>query len=135
MIHALLRTVGLPTNWTSFCSYGSAPTKLGRDVLQERFQDVCAVFDSELVGDREQQRVGGSDRLILRELLDEPLGVSGVRLAEARLTAVEEADLVLRVAFAAEVSAVEVVDDREDAAADRHAGHAGMAGIDPGLTE
>ena len=68
----------------------STPAKCWGYVTHKRVEDVRAVVDSELVGDSEQQRVGGSDRLILRELLDEPLRVSGVRLAEPRLTAVDE---------------------------------------------
>ena len=78
-----------------------------------------AVVHTELIGDSQQQSVGGGDRLILGQLLDELLGLPGVSLAEARLAAIDEPDLVLRFVFPAEVGAVEVVDDREDAAADR----------------
>jgi hypothetical protein len=47
----------------------SAPAELRRDVAQERIEDVGAVVDTELIGDRQQQRVGGGDRLILGQLL------------------------------------------------------------------
>ena len=54
-----------------------------------------AVVDAELIGDRQQQGVGGSDRLVPRQFLDELRGFCGIGLAEARLAAVDEADLVL----------------------------------------
>ena len=43
----------------------SAPAKLRRDVFHKRIQDVGAVVDAQLIGDSQQQGVGGSDRLIL----------------------------------------------------------------------
>ena len=77
----------------------SAPAKLRRDVAQYRVEDVGAVVDTELIRDRQQQSVGGGNRLILGQLLDELLGLPGVCLAEARLAAINEPDLVLGVAF------------------------------------
>ena len=62
---------------------------------QQRIKDVGAVVDAKLIGDGQQQSVGGGDCLILGELLDELPGFSGVGLAEARLAAVDEPDLVL----------------------------------------
>ena len=42
----------------------SAPAKLRRNIAQDRIDDVGAVVDTELIGDGQQERVGGSDRLI-----------------------------------------------------------------------
>src|SRR5450631_109651 len=97
--HRQLRTFGRRQ-----CAFGghssprrasSTPAELRRDVAHERIEDVRAVVDTELVGDRQQQGVRGGDRLVLGELLDQLLRFPGVRLAEACLAAVEEADLVL----------------------------------------
>jgi hypothetical protein len=43
----------------------SAPAKLRCDVAQYRIKDVGAVVHTELIGDSQQQSVGGGDRLIL----------------------------------------------------------------------
>ncbi len=98
---------------------GSAPAEGRGHVVHDRLQHVGAVVDAELVGDGQQQGVGGGDRLVAGQLLDQPVGLAGVRLAEAGLAAVEDPDLVAAAALGAEVGLVEVVDDREDAAADR----------------
>ena len=87
-------------------SRSSAPAKLRRYVAQDRIEDVGAVVDTELVGDRQQQSIGGGDRLILGQLLDERLGFPGVGLAKACLAAVDEPDLVGVLALAAEISPV-----------------------------
>src|SRR5690606_36566904 len=76
------------------------------------------------------------DRLVLRELGDEGVRFGGVAAAEDGAgVLVDVADLVLALAGAAEVHAVEVVHDREDAAADRDARLSGMAGFGPGVAE
>ena len=49
----------------------SAPAKLRRDVAQDRIEDVGAVVHTELIGDSQQQCVGGGDRLVLGQLLYE----------------------------------------------------------------
>ena len=96
---------------------------------------VGVVVDAELVRHGQQQRVGRRDRLVLRELLDQHVGLGGVRAAEdgARVR-VDVADLVLvsrRVA--SEVRPVAVVDEREDAAAHRDARLALVPGLLPRL--
>ena len=68
-------------------------------------------------------------------MLDEDVGFAGVGSAEASLATVDEPDLVLRLALVAEVRAVEVTDDGEDAAADRDTGLAGVPGFCPGLAK
>jgi hypothetical protein len=55
------------------------------DVAQYRTEDVGAVVGTELIGDGQQQSVGGGDRLILAQLLDELLGFPGVGLPPALL--------------------------------------------------
>ena len=85
----------------------SAPAQLRRDVPDDAVQQVRVVVDAELVRDRQQQRVRGGDRLVLGELLDELVGLPGIRLAEPGRAAVDEADLVLAARLRAEVRAVE----------------------------
>ena len=98
-------------------------------------EEVGVVVDAELVGDGEQQGVGGGDRFVVGEFLDQLLGLSGVGFAEPGGAAVEVPDLVLAVAGRAEVGPVQVGDDREDAAADRDPRPALVAGGLPRLPE
>ncbi len=89
---------------------------------QDSFDDMSVVVDAELVGDGEQQRVGFGDCLVLGELLDQGIGFGGIAATEDRPgLLVDEADLVLTVVAVAEIGAVAIVDEREDAAADRDA--------------
>ena len=69
------------------------------------------------------------------EFLDQHVGFRGVRAAEdgARVR-VDVADLVLVAGVASEVRPVAVVDEREDAAADRHARLTPVSGLLPRLT-
>jgi hypothetical protein len=58
------------------------PAKRGHAIAQYRTKDVGAVFHTELIGDSEQQSSGGGDRLILSQVLDEPLRLSGAPIDE-----------------------------------------------------
>src|SRR3954447_13548036 len=62
----------------------SAPTERGGDVRQDRLDHVRIVGDAQLIGDREQQRIGLGDGLILLELLDQNVWLGGVAPAEDR---------------------------------------------------
>src|SRR6187399_1245121 len=98
----------------------SAPAEGRRDVLHDALDDVGVVLDAELARHGEQKRVGGGDRLVLRELLDEGVGLARVGTTEDRARAlVDVADVVAVAAAAPEVAAVEVAHEREDAPADR----------------
>src|SRR5690606_8468599 len=72
----------------------SAPPQGGGEMGQHRLQHVGVVVDAELVRDGDEQRVGGGDRLVLGKLLDQPVRLAGVALAEARPTTLQVADLV-----------------------------------------
>ena len=79
------------------------------------------VLDAELVGHREQQRVGRLDRRVLGQLRDEDIGLRGIRAAEDRLRlGIEVADLVRVLVAPSEVGAVAIVDQGKDAPADRN---------------
>jgi hypothetical protein len=54
------------------------PAEGGGDVLEDRLDDVGVVLDAELVGDGQQQRVGGSDGLVLLQLLNEDVRLRGI---------------------------------------------------------
>src|SRR6202035_1959874 len=91
------------------------------------------VGNAQLVRDGQQQRVGLGDGLVLLELFDQGIRLGGVATAEDRARVrVDESDLVAAVARAPEISAVAIVDQRKDAAADRDARLALMAGLLPG---
>ena len=88
---------------------------------EDAVDDVGVVVDAELVGHGEQQRVGGCDRLVLLELLDQHIRLGSVGAAEDRLgLRVDEPDLVVVLVLAAEVCPVPVVGEGEDAPADRN---------------
>ena len=77
---------------------------------------------------------------VFLQLLDEDVRLGGIAAAEdGALFFAEHADLVPLLAAAAEIHAVAVVDQREDAAADRHARRARVTGrlprraVDPDL--
>ena len=79
------------------------------------------VVDAELAGHGEQQRVGGCDRLVLLELLDQRIRLGSVGAAEDRLgLRVDEPDLVGVLVLAAEVRLVPVIDEGENAPAYRN---------------
>ena len=52
---------------------------------EDAVDDVGVVVDAELVGHGVQQRVGGCDRLVLLELLDQHIRLGSVCAAEDRL--------------------------------------------------
>jgi hypothetical protein len=81
----------------------SAPPKAGRDVLEDRLDDVGVVVNAELIGHGQEQRVGLGDGFVLLELRDENVRLGGVAAAEngARVC-VEKTDLVPLLAAAAE---------------------------------
>ena len=101
-------------------------------MLQERLDDVGVVVDAELIGHRQEQRVGFRDRLVLSELLDKNVRLGGVAAAEnGALLFAEQSDLVPLLAPAAEIHAVAVVHQREDAAAHRHPRRTRVSGRRP----
>src|ERR1700722_14711699 len=91
------------------------------------------VGNAQLVRDGPQQRVGLGDGFVLLELLDQGIRLGGVAATEDRARVrVDESDLVVTVTPPPEISAVAIVDQRKDAAADRDARLALMAGLFPG---
>src|SRR5579871_3358808 len=108
------------------------PADRRADMGGERLEQARVVLDAELVGDGQEQRVGGGNRRVARELLRDRVGLAGVAAPEAGADAVEVADLVLAAALAAEIGAVAVGDDRQHAAADRDARLTLPAGLRPG---
>jgi hypothetical protein len=114
--------------------YAEPPAELRRDVPQDALDGVGVVVDAELVRNGEQDRVGRGDGRVRRQLPDENLGLGGVGAAEDRSRVlVDVADLVVLLLAPAEVGAVAVVDDGEDAAAHRDSRLARVTGLSPGL--
>src|SRR5262245_33555053 len=90
-------------------------------MLEDRLDDVGVVVDTELIGNSQEQRVGLRDGFVLRELLDKGVRLGGIAAAENRSRVVaEETDLVLALAAAPKIGTVAVINERKDAAADRH---------------
>src|SRR3569833_1221472 len=110
----------------------SAPTKQKNKKRQVRLDDVCIVGDAQLIGDREQERIGLGDGLILLELLDQNVRLGCVAAAkDCARAGVDEADLVFTLALVTEIGAVAFVDQREDAAADRDSRFTHVTGFFP----
>src|SRR4051794_668455 len=127
------RSPSIPAASTFCVRSGLAPAELWRDVLQDALDDVGVVFDTELVGHRQQQRVRRGDRLVLRELLDELVRCARVAPAEHRTRVlVQPADRVAAASVVPEVRPVALIDEREDASADRDAGLARVTCFFPG---
>src|SRR5438552_1277558 len=113
----------------------SAPTEFRSNVLEDAFEHVGVVVHTQLVRDCEEQRVGRLDSFVAREFFDQHVWFRGVRAAEdGPRVRVDVADLVLVAGVATKVRPVAVVDEREDAAADRHAWLTPMSGVLPRLT-
>src|SRR5579862_638364 len=114
-------------------SLHSPPAQRRCDVLQYRLDHMRVVVDAELIGHREQQRIGFRDRLVLLELFDQVRRFGSIAAAEDRpRLGIDEADVVVTL-VAAEIGAVAIIDQRKDAAADRNAWVARVAGFLPGL--
>jgi len=60
----------------------SAPAEFRSDVLEDAVEYVSVVVHTQLVRDREEQRIGHLDRLVGREFFDQHVGFRGVRAAE-----------------------------------------------------
>src|SRR5258706_13114357 len=113
----------------------SARAEFRSDVLEDAFEHVGVVVHTQLVRDREEQRIGRLDSLVTREFFDQHVWFRGVRAAEdGPRVRVDVADLVLVSGVATEVRPVAVVDEREDAAADRYAWLTPMSSVLPCLT-
>src|SRR5260370_20809188 len=113
----------------------SAPAEFRSDVLEDAFEHVGVVVHTQLVRDREEQRVGCLDGLVAREFFHQYVGFRGVRPPEdGPRVRVDVADLVPVAGVSAKVRAVAIVDERENAAADRHARLTLVPGVLPRLT-
>ena len=70
-------------------------------MLEDRLDDVGVVIDAELVGHREQERIGFGDGLVFLELFNESVRLGGIAAAEHGAPVVaEEADRVFGLAVA-----------------------------------
>src|SRR5271170_627434 len=89
---------------------------------QDRPDDMGIVGDAELVRNGQKEGVGLRDGLVSSELIDENVWLGGIAAAKDRsCLLVDEANLIVLLAATAEVSAIAIVHQRKDAAADRHA--------------
>src|SRR5580658_4900726 len=94
------------------------------------------IFNTQLIGDSQKQCVGLRDGLVLLELLDKNVRFGGIVATEDRSgRCADEADTVLILGAVAKIGAIAIVDEGEDAAADRHARFMCVAGFFPGGAE
>ena len=99
----------------------SAPAESRRDEFEDRLDHMRVVGDAELVGHGEKQRIGLGDGFVLTQLLHQDVWLGGIGAAEdGAPLRLDVAEMILAFA-AAEIGAVAVIDQREDAAADRDA--------------
>ena len=101
----------------------------------EGFQNVQVVFRTKLVRNRQHQRIRQTDRLVGFQLLDQLVRLGRIGAPEGRTEAVDHAHAVMTLCGAAEIGAVLIVHDREDAAADRNARRAFVADFAIGVAE
>src|SRR5579871_6813687 len=110
-----------------------APAKSRGDGRQNRLHGMPVVFNTQLVGDGQQQCVGLRNRLVVLELLDQDIRLGGIGTAEDRARRfVKIANLVdVLPSSASEIKTIAVVDQREDTAADGNTRGARVAGFLP----
>ena len=105
-------------------------------MFKDRLDDVGIIVDTELIRTVKSTAIRLSDGFVLRELFDQDVWLGGIAAAKNRSGVVaEEADGILVLIAAPEIGAVAVVDERKDAAADRHPRFARMTGRLPRLAE
>ena len=108
------------------------PSHGGSDLGQNCFDHMRIVGNAQLVRDGQQQRVGLRDGLVLLELFDQGIRLGGVATAEDRARVrVDESDLVITVTCAPEISVIAIIDQCKNAATDRDARLAFVAGLPP----
>src|SRR6185437_1620660 len=117
-------------------SGASTPAEGGSDIGQDRLNDMRIVGDAKLVRHSQQEGVGICDGFVRPELLDENVRLGSIAATEnrARLL-VDKADLISLLTPTAKVRSIAIIDEREDAAADRDARLARMARLFPGGAE
>jgi len=118
-----------PRSWDS-ASLGLAPAELRGDVFQDAFDHVCVVVHSERVRECHKQGICCDNRLVRGEFLDQYIGFTDIGAAKdgARVR-VDEADLIAVAFLLPKLGEVEVVHERKDASADRHARGAAVSGF------
>jgi len=102
-------------------------------LFQDRLDHVRVVLHTERVRHGHQQRVRCSNRFVRGEFLDQRVGFGSIRTAEDGAHVVDEPNLIAIARVVSEVRAVAAVDEREDAARDRHARRALVSGFLPRL--
>src|SRR5690606_17366933 len=130
----MIRGYGSPAQKSSYC-LGSAPAESRSDVFQDRLDHMGAIIHAELVGDGEEQRVGFGNCFVLTQLFNENFWLGGVGAAEDSARTGFNITELIAAAVAAEIHAIAVIDQREDAAADRDAWFVLVASFLPGLTK
>src|ERR1700742_3501949 len=94
------------------------------------------VGDAKLVRNGQKEGVGLCDGFVRLELFDENVWLGGIAATEDRACLlVNKTDLVHLLTPPAKVRSIAIVNERENAAADRHAGLARMARRFPGRAE
>src|SRR5690606_33565836 len=112
----------------------SAPAEFRGDIFEDRLDDMGVIVHAELVRHGQKQGVGFGNRLVAGKLPDEFIRLGGVGPAEdGTCPGVDIADRILLLAAAAEIGPVAIVDERENAAADRDAWRMAVAGRLPGF--
>jgi len=69
---------------SALAPYASAPAEGRRYVGQDLLDNMGVIVDAQLIGDRQEQRVGLCNALVLLELLDEDIRLGGIAASEDR---------------------------------------------------
>jgi hypothetical protein len=110
IIDAVAQT--FPTAWFEWATNtsASAPAEAWGDALENGFHHVDVVGDAQLIGDREQNRVGFGEGFIFSELFDEDVGFGGVTAPKNRpRRGVEKTNLIRLLLVAPKVGAITIV--------------------------
>src|ERR1700690_2758189 len=113
----------------------STPPERRGHMGQNRLQHMYVVGNAQLVRDGQEESVGFGNRIVFSELFNEHIGLGGIAPAKNGTGIIDVTDLISFLRPPPEVSAVAIIGQREDAAADRDAWCSGMARLFPCSTE
>ncbi len=96
---------------------------------------MCVVFDPELIGDGEHERVGGLDGSVGPQLINQDVGLGGVGTSKnCAGMGVDIAELIALLLTVPKVRPVTVRNDWEDTAADTDPGLSLPSSLSPGCS-
>src|SRR5690606_1273006 len=99
----------------------SPPAERRSDVREDRLYNMGIIVDPELVGDREQQRVGLGNGFVLFQFFNQNIRLICIGAAKYGTCVGLDISELVRALVISEIRPVAIIDQRENATADRYA--------------